>query len=97
MTHDELLEAVARAVFNADHVNAPKSRVDWLLDGRETVPATYHRHARAALAAVHAAIRAPSAAQLAAGQKAWLADPHRKSSTLYRAMIDASARKLRPA
>ncbi len=34
--------------------------------------------------------RDPTMKMLAAGQTAWLADPLRKSSTLYRAMIDAA-------
>lgn len=32
----------------------------------------------------------PTAAMLAAGQTAWLKDPLRKSSTLYRAMVEAA-------
>lgn len=36
------------------------------------------------------AMREPTVAQLAAGQKAWLKDDLRRSSTLYRAMIDAA-------
>lgn len=32
----------------------------------------------------------PTASMLAAGQKAWLADPCRKSSTRYRAMLSAA-------
>jgi hypothetical protein len=36
------------------------------------------------------AMREPTATQLAAAQTAWLNDPLRKSSTIYRAMIDAA-------
>jgi hypothetical protein len=41
-------------------------------------------------AAAIEAMREPTATQLAAAQTAWLDDPLRKSSTIYRAMIDAA-------
>lgn len=34
--------------------------------------------------------REPTTAMLAAGQRAWLTDPQRRSSTLFRAMVDAA-------
>lgn len=45
----------------------------------------------AALGDVVVVPREPTMAMLAAGQTAWLDDPQKRSSTLYRAMVEAAA------
>lgn len=83
MNRFRLREEIASAMFNASDTREPPS---WGAcdDGAE-----------AAISAIEAAgLRiVPSeatTAQLYAGQRAWLADAERKSSTLYRAMVAAS-------
>lgn len=52
--------------------------------------AAYLDDAEAARKSFFAALQEPTDEMLGAGQKAWLADPLKKSSTLWRAMLSAS-------
>lgn len=77
MTHDDLIDLMARA----------HARV--FAETADTAAAM-----RAALAAItnagYAVVpESATTAQLTAGQTAWLNDPCRRSSTLYRAMVEA--------
>lgn len=83
---DELKEKIARAIAEED---VPELR--WV----ELLHKPYLKLAQAALTAIEeAGFRIVPAqattAQLSAGAKAWVADPARLSSTLYRAMVEAA-------
>lgn len=67
---------------------APNSKTGLALSDAAAVITAYEAHLKAEGFVV---VRAePTVAMLAAGQKAWLEDPLRKSSTLYRAMLSAA-------
>ncbi len=80
----DMVERVARAILVSE---IPEADFDYC----KYVPdhPLYERSMRAARAAIEA-MREPTTAQLAAGQKAWASDDLKRSSTLYRAMIDAA-------
>lgn len=92
---NDVIERVARAICASDEQNGGASW-DYYPDRSKGF---YRDSARAALAALRPGDELPGGLvvvpkeatmrQLAAGQSAWLADPERKSSTLYRAMIAA--------
>lgn len=89
MTRDELIEAMARAIY--ERVNGAGCRAWRLIDHK----AAYRDQAAAALAAIEAAgcvvaPKEPTVDQLHAAQMAWLDDPRRQSSTIYRAALAAS-------
>jgi uncharacterized membrane protein len=91
MTREQLVEKIARACCEANGQEADA----FLASGTEAEWTFYVVDAEAALSAIEAAgLRIvpaePTTAQLYAGQRAWLADAERKSSTLYRAMVAAS-------
>lgn len=93
MTHDQLVEKVALVLFNRMRASRKMHPVD-TIGANNTPECNECRNvARAAIAAVYEAIREPTMGQVSAGRDAWVDDPARKSSTLYRAMIDASGLK----
>ncbi len=91
MTREKLAEKIARACCEANGQEADSL----LAGGGEPEWTFYVIDAEAALAAIEAAgfrivpVDA-TMAQLSAGQSAWINDPLRLSSTLYRAMVTAS-------
>lgn len=60
----------------------------------DSYKAVYRTGSRVALAAALEGLlivpAEPTMAMLAAGQKAWIADPLKRSTTLYKAMVEAS-------
>jgi hypothetical protein len=69
-----------------------KAHREWIAN-HETLPVSLVEHqARAVLLA----LREPTDGMLLAAQYAWLHDPERKSSTLWRAMIDAALNAKEP-
>ena len=84
MTREQLVERIATALSEA--WSEPRT-MPWDEQDAED--------ARIALAAIEAAgfrivPAEATGAQIFAGQQAWVADPTRRSSTLYRAMVAAS-------
>jgi hypothetical protein len=88
----DVIEIMALAILNSD-----REAHGWPpVASRENIPDSegYVRNARdviAALADTGLAVVPvePTEAMLTAGQDAWLDDPARRSSTLYRAMIES--------
>ena len=93
MNHVELVEKVARAICKAQG-DDPDLMVSSDFSGRGTsilITDGYLTLAGAAIAAVAEALEGPSVQMLRSGQDAWVGDNMHRSSTLYRAMIAASA------
>ena len=100
MTRDDLIDLMARAMVGDERYEAMPESASYLerksmpsfaewtdrADTRETA-----EHILAAITNAGYAVVPESAttAQLTAGQTAWLNDPCRRSSTLYRAMVEA--------
>lgn len=85
MTHAELVEKVARAIYEGANGNLRP----WAHQHKRTRD-IYLADATAALAAVHAALQEPS------GEMIWAADPHAGPTVSFRvwqAMLDASPLK----
>lgn len=87
---DELKEKIARAIAYKKY----STRYDELM---HYVRSQFEGQAQAALNAIDdAGYRVvpaqATAAQLSTGAKAWVADPARLSSTLYRAMVEAAGK-----
>ena len=87
------IEAAARAIYEARNGKGCKP---WSLQPKSHKE-PYISDARAALTAALAVDglclvpKEPSVAMLAAGERAWIDDPLKRSSTLYRAMIAAAS------
>lgn len=94
MPSKELIEKVARAIYERRHKGMANiwSWDDHGLDDEHPGERErYIGYAQAAISTTRAAIADADTAMLQAAQDAWLADPCRKSSTLWRAMLAASA------
>jgi hypothetical protein len=76
-TVERVARAISRRFIETNKAAGHPTNLTW----RDYVPD--------AIAAIEA-MREPSVSQLAAGQEAWLKDDLRRSSTLYRAMIEAA-------
>ncbi|MGN6451303.1 MAG: hypothetical protein ACTHLK_22465 [Brucella intermedia] len=85
--HAALVEKVAKAIY----ASRDGSNITPWLDLNCEYQARLLSDAQAAISTILAAIAEADTAMLQAAQDAWLADPCRKSSTLWRAMLAASA------
>lgn len=92
MTADELDEVVARAIC-ANDFDGDANVFDQCSSAQQ---GNYRQNARAVRKAISAAgmevvPKEPTDHQLREGQKAWMGDTQRRSTTLYRAMVRAGA------
>lgn len=100
MTREDLIERMTRAMVGEERWQAMPEVASYLESKSAPAHTEWHDRAEARQdaqrildAITHAGCAvvpaSASTAQLAAGQTAWINDPCRKSSTLYRAMVEA--------
>lgn len=76
----EMVERIARALHKTYD---PHEDIAW-----ERLPPSAQDQLRADATTILKAMREPTTGMIGAAQTAWLHDPARRTSTLYRAMID---------
>lgn len=85
----EIVERVARAIDPVAFIKLEASeKLKW--EKRVNIYRNRVGDARKLARAAIEAMREPTTAMLAAAQTAWLADPAKRSSTLWQAMIDGA-------
>ena len=90
MKHADLVERVALVLFNAERVGRRMQPVDHIGSNNTAECNHWREVSRAALREAFEALKEPTPEMMGAAQSAWLADPLRRTTTLYAAMLSAS-------